>query len=171
MRIEMKYGVMFGFAVMLYVMIEHVLGFNTTRHDIGEYTRFGAVIIPVIGVFVGIKMKRNRDLKGVMTFGEGIKAGVIIAVVQTTLTTIFFLFYGSLINPDFLNSVIEFQRQKMVLAGAAEAEITSAMDQLRTMYSFPVQPLFQMVIGLLYGVVFSALFSLFLRKERLLEPV
>ena len=171
MRTELKYGLMFGFAVIAYVMVEHFMGFNTVRHDIGEYTRLGGIVIPLVALFFGIREKRNRDLMGHMTLVQGVKAGVLIALVQTTLTTVFFLLYAEFINPDFLNTVIEYQRAKMAQAGALENEIKAAVDQIRTMYSVPLQPVFQMTIGLLYGTVFSAIFSLFLRKEPAAERV
>ena len=171
MRTELKYGLVFGFAVMAYVMVEHFMGFNTVRHDIGEYTRLGGIIIPVLALFLGIRAKRNRDLGGHMTLVQGVKTGVLIALVQTTLTTLFFLVYAEFINPDFLSTVIEYQRMKMAQAGLLEAEIKTAIDQIRTMYSVPLQPVFQMTIGLLYGTVFSAIFSLFLRKEPAVDRV
>lgn len=169
MRTELKYGLIFGIAVMAYVMVEHFMGFNTVRHDIGEYTRLGSIIIPVLALFFGIREKRNKDFGGHMTLVQGVKTGVLIAFVQTTLTTLFFFLYAEIINPDFLNTVIEYQRTKMAQAGVLENEIRTAINQIRTMYSIPLQPVFQMIIGLLYGTVFSAIFSLFLRKEPAVE--
>ena len=36
MKTEVRIGVLFSGIVVVYVMIEHVLGWNTTRHDIGQ---------------------------------------------------------------------------------------------------------------------------------------
>lgn len=100
-----------------------------------------------------------------MTFGQGVKTGLMIAVIQTMLTTLFFLLYGNLIKPDFLPTMLEFERTKMVAAGQSESEITAQLGRLSTMYSLPVQPLFQMIIGVTYGFIVSLVFSALLKKK------
>ena len=98
MKTEVKYGVLFALIVVVYVLLEHFLGINTTRHDIGQYSRLAGGLVPILGIFFGIRSKRNHELNGVMTFGQGVKTGLLIAVIQTTLTTIWFLFYSTFID-------------------------------------------------------------------------
>ena len=117
MRTELKYGVMFAGIVVVYVMLEHLLGINTTRHDIGQYSRLAGVLVPIVGIFFGIKAKRDKELNGTMRFWQGVKTGFLIAVIQTTLTTLWFLFYGRVINPQFFDSMLEFERSRMIAAG------------------------------------------------------
>lgn len=166
MKTELKYGVIFAIVVVVYVMIEHFLGLNTTRHDIGQYTRFGGVLIPIIGIFVGIRAKRDRELNGSITFGQGVKTGFLIAVVQTTITTLWFWFYGAVLNPQFTDTMLEFERSKMLLAGRDEIAVRATIDRLKTIYSFPYLQLAQEVAGILYGTVFAIIFSAFLKKKR-----
>ncbi|MGH9970192.1 MAG: DUF4199 domain-containing protein [Pyrinomonadaceae bacterium] len=165
MKTELKYGLIFSLVVVVYVMIEHALGFNTTRHNIGQYTRLGGVLVPIVALFLGIKEKRNKELNGRLTFGQGVKTGVLIAVIQTTLTTLFFFVYGNIINPDFLPTLLEFERTKMSSGGYPEAEISAQLERLKAMYSLPVQPIFQMMIGISYGFVLSLLFSALLKRK------
>src|SRR5687768_12658197 len=129
MKTEIKYGVLFAAIVAVYVMIEHFAGVNTTRHDIGQYTRFGGVLVPVLGVFFGIRAKR-AELGGTLTFGQGVKTGALVAVIQTTLTTIWFLFYATVVNPTFLDTMLEFERTKMAAAGMSESDLTTGVNSM-----------------------------------------
>lgn len=165
MKTELKYGVLFAGVVVVYVMIEHFLGFNTTRHDIGQYTRLMGILAPIIGIFFGIREKRNKDLNGVMTFGQGVKAGFWVALIQTTITTAWFLLYGNVINPEFMDTILAFEESTMIAAGVPEATITQELDRMRSMFAFPTLQIFEEVLGISYGVFFAAIFSFFLRSK------
>lgn len=161
---ELKYGAIFAAIVVVYVMLEHILGFNTTNHAVGQYSRFGGVLVPIFGVLFGLIAKR-REL-GFMTIGQGIKSGFVIAITQTTLTTIWFLIYPNFINTEFYPTLLAFEQQKLMAQGIAASDIESRIGTLRWMFSFPVQPIFQMIIGVAYGVVFAMVFSLILRRKQ-----
>jgi Protein of unknown function (DUF4199) len=147
MKTEVKYGVLFAAIVVVYVMIEHLLGVNTTRHDIGQYTRLAGVIVPILAVFFGIKAKRDKELNGVMTFGQGVKTGFLIAVIQTTLTTIWFWFYSTVINPEYLDTMLAFERSQMLASGTPEGVIAADAESKRAFFSRPVFPDFPVAIG------------------------
>jgi hypothetical protein len=168
MKTELKFGVGFAAAVMVYVLIEHVLGFNTTNHETGQYSRLIALIFPILATYYGIRAKRDNQF-GSLTFGEGVKAGFLIALIQTTLTTLWFLFYAAVVNPEFLETLIRFERSRMAAAGAIEPEIAPKIEQLRWMYSLPVMPIFQMAAGTAFGTIWAVVFSWFLQKKA--EPV
>ena len=165
MKTELKYGVIFAAIVIVYVMIEHFLGFNTTRHDIGQYSRLAGVLVPIIGIFMGIKAKR-KELNGNLTFGQGVKTGFLIALIQTTITTLWFWFYGTVVNPQFVNTMLEFERSRMLARGTDAADARATIDRLKALYSFPFLQLAQEVAGILYGTIFAMIFSAFLKKKR-----
>lgn len=166
MKTEVKYGVLFAAIVIVYVMLEHFLGFNTTRHDIGQYTRLAGVIVPIVGIFFGIKAKRDNELNGVMTFGQGVKTGFLIAVIQTTLTTIWFWFYSTVINPEFLDTMLAFERSQMLAAGTPQAVIQADAESKRAFFRVPYFQIFQLVLGIAYGVVIAVVVSFFLRTKQ-----
>jgi hypothetical protein len=167
MKTEIRYGIIFALIVVVYVMIEHFLGFNTTRHDIGQYTRLAGVLVPILGIFFGIRAKR-QELNGRMIFGQGVKTGFLIAVIQTTITTLWFWFYGTVVNPQFMDTMLEFERAKMAAAGTDANTIATGIARMKSLYSTPTLQIFQEVLGIVYGTVFALIFSFFLRTRR--EP-
>jgi hypothetical protein len=59
-----------------------LLGVNITRHDIGRYTRLAGALCPSLLLFFGIREKRNKELHGIMTFGQDVETGLMMAVIQ-----------------------------------------------------------------------------------------
>jgi hypothetical protein len=165
MKTEIKYGVIFAAIVIVWVMFEHVMGYNSARQDIGEYTRLAGILIPIIGVFFGIKAKRDKDLAGAMTWGQGVKAGAAVAIVQTTITTLWFLIYALWINPQFMETMLAFERSKMLAAGTATAEVDASIAMMSKFYALPYFQMFQEAFGIISGVVFAIIFSLFLKRR------
>lgn len=166
MKTEIKYGVLFAGIVVIYVLIEHVLGINTTRHDIGQYTRLAGILVPILGIFFGIRAKRKNELSGTISFGQGVKTGFIIAVIQTTLTTFWFWFYGTIINPQFLDTMLAFERGQMLAAGIAPDIINASVEAKRAFFTVPKFQIFQEVLGISYGTLFAAIFSAFMRTRK-----
>lgn len=71
-----------------------------------------------------------------------------------------------MINPEYLDTLIAFEQSNMVAAGMHDADISAHVNQLHTMYSLPVQPIFQGVFGILYGVVFALIFSAIFKRNQ-----
>ena len=160
-KLEIRYGILFALIVIVYVMLEHFLGLNTSNHQMGQYTRFGGVLVPILGIFFGLNAK-CKEL-GSLSTKQGIRSGFIIALIQTSLTTLWFLIYPNFINPEFYSTMLEFEREKMIAQGLSQTEVTEKLETLKTMFSVPVQPIFQMIVGVIYGVFFAWVFSLFFR--------
>ena len=165
MKIEVKYGLYTGFGICLWMMAEHVLGFNSTRLDIGQFTRVFAVILPIVMIVLGIRDKRNIDFNGNLEVLDGVKCGLIISLTSGALTAIFFVVYGSFINPDYLDHLMAFEKSKMIGQGIPDAEIGPKLEAMRTMNTLPIQPMFQIVGSMISGLAISIIGSTILKKR------
>lgn len=166
MKTEIKYGLYTGLGICLWTLAEHVLGFNSTRFQIGQFTRVFGIILPIVMITLGIRDKRNIDLKGRLELKEGVKSGVWISVISGAITAIFFLIYGSVINPEYLDRLMIFEKSKMIGQGIPENEIGPKLEAMRTMNTFPVQPLFQLFGSIISGLAISIIGSSMLKKKR-----
>lgn len=166
MKSELRYATGFAVLTVVYTLIEHFLGFNTFNHRVGQYTRLAGIVFPIAAVYLGIRARRGECEAGSsFTFLRGLRAGFLVAVFLSVFTSLWFLLYGNVINPDFLGTLLDFEKTRMIDAGTPVAEVDASIDQLRTMYSFPVQPLVQTLLGIAYGTFFAAVFSIFMRRK------
>ncbi len=165
MKIEIKYGLYTALGVCLWKMAEHFLGFSTTRLEIGQFTRVFLILLPIVMIILGIREKRDFDFKGELDFYDGIKCGVLIAVVFGAITAVFFLVYQTYINPDYVERLVEFERSRMIGDGIAEKDIAAKIDAMKTMNSFPALVIFQFVGSIVSGLAIAIIGSLILRKK------
>ncbi len=165
MKIEVKYGLYTGLGICLWKMAEHFLGFNTTRLDIGQFTRVFGILLPIVMIVLGIREKRNVDFHGELLLYDGIRCGMTIALVYGAVTAVFFLIYQSYINPGYLTYLIAFERNRMIGDGIPEAEILAKVDAMRTMNSFPALLVFQFVGSMISGLAISIIGSGVLKKK------
>jgi phosphoribulokinase len=162
---EIKYGVITGLSVCCWVMIEYMLGFHTTEMEIGSYTNFVALIIPVVTLYLGIKEKRDSSPKGEITISKGVYTGVVISLISALITTIFMFLYYNYINPNFISIGIAFQKQKLIERGKSEAQIAAQINQIKEMFQVSYQLIFVILSSIGTGVTISLAISALLKRS------
>ena len=132
MKPEYRYGLLCGTGLSLWILIEFALGFHTTFLEIGQYSGYFSIIVPIIIIYVALKEQSLR-INGRLSVKEGINTGFQIAIYSAALFTLFLYVYNNYINPEWLNSLVEWERKKLLLGGASDDEIERFMDQNRRM--------------------------------------
>lgn len=97
------YGLAAAAGVFAWTMLEYLLGFHTSRAEIGRYSGFVGLIFPIIAILLGIAAAR-RARGGRIGFGEAFVQGAAISVVISALGAVSIWLYLTLINPGFLAS-------------------------------------------------------------------
>ncbi|GMN09604.1 hypothetical protein MTsPCn9_16470 [Croceitalea sp. MTPC9] len=152
---EIKWGIIFTIAALLWMVLEKALGWHDThieKHAI--YTNFFAIIAIVIFVFA-IREKRDKDLGGKMTWFQGVASGIIVSVVVAILSPLSQYLTHEFITPDYFKNAIAY---------AVESKGLSQKNA-ETFFSFKSY-LIQSAFGALgMGTVTSAIVALFLKKK------
>jgi len=153
--IEIKWGIIFTIATLLWTVLEKILGWHDVKIDKHPiYTNFFALIAIVIFVFA-LLAKRKNDFKGKITWFQGFLSGVIISLIVAVLAPLTQYISYEFISPDYFKNAIEYavENKKMSLKNA------------ETYFSFKSY-LIQSSFGALgMGGVTSAIISLFIRKK------
>ena len=136
MKIALKYGVAVTLIIAAWVALKHfVLHFEGPSAQLADLAVFNFTAIA--GLMLGIKSKRlaNGDS---LTFGDGLKTGILIAVTYSVLTSFYFMMLLTVVGPKLMQQEGETSLLKAFLA---------------------------ISIGFaLFGAIFSALIALVLRK-------
>ena len=132
MLLEYRYGLLCGTGLSIWILVEYALGFHTTSLEIGQYSGYFSIVVPIIVIYAALK-EQNSKTNGVITVKECINIGFQIAIYSAALFTLFLYIYTAYINPEWLNSVVEWQRKKLILSGASNDEIGRFMDKNRRM--------------------------------------
>ena len=152
---EVKWGLIFVTVALLWMVIERMAGLHGSRIE-QHATWTNLFAIPAIAVYVlALRDKRDRDLGGTMTFGQGFVSGLIITGVVAVLTPLSQWLTHTVITPDyFANAIAAADRMGMSSTADAEAYFNLA-NYIRL----------GVVGALAMGVVTSAVVAFFVRKS------
>lgn len=149
----------------LWTLMEHAMGFNTTNHQTGQYTRLVPALVFYACVGLAVWQKRKRQ-GNTLRFAEGFKTGAGVALLYGLLVTVWFAIYAEVINPDFQPTLMEFERARIPASATAE-EAATKMREVELTSGGSVQS-YLILFGFLalFGMAVAALVSLFLKKRR-----
>ena len=160
-----KYGVYALIISIIWTIIEHVLGYNTTNHETGQYARMLGAIVYYILVVVAIFAVRKQQ--GSLTFGEGFKTGAIVSLTYGVGITIWYALYGEVINTQFKPTLMAFERAKLEAAHATSDAIAAKMKEVdMSSGGSALSYVLLFVFMTLFGVVIAAIASLILRRRK-----
>src|SRR5205085_7364836 len=121
---EIKYAVISAIALVIWVTGEHLLGFTTTKMEIGEYTEPIIAIVTFIFLFFGIREKKRKGLNGHLTFMQGLRTVFFISLFYAILQGIWFAFYSHIINPDYSMLSLHFKEKQLAAEGKTPQQIS-----------------------------------------------
>ena len=153
--IEIKWGIIFAIATLLWMMLEKGLGWHDElidKHMI--YTNFFAIVAIAIYV-IALLDKRKNYYGGKMTWLQGFLTGLWIAVVVAVLSPLTQYITSTIITPEYFPNVIE-----------ASVELGKMTQEKAEKYFTLQNYIIQSVAGaLIMGAVTSAIVALFVKKK------
>jgi len=168
--VELKYGLFSSFLLFVWMVFEYTL-LVPNYHELGSYIGIVAAIIPVIGIYLGIREKRYKTNFGYITFQEAFKTGIVITFIIAVLVVVFTYVYYEYINPGYVNYLAAETEKSMLQNNAGRDEINAAVTIIRYQYSLNIQIIQQLLFILVGGSVISFIISMLLKKVRRIKPL
>ena len=175
MKVYLTYGFAMALAGSLLAIGLYLLGFHsqpdklTTAQIIGTT---GGLVIGVICITLGTQARR-AEVPATEEFGYGraLGTGVMIALVAATFNIGSTFLYCSLINPGFVDVIVQAQVEKFEAKGMSPAQIEGAEKMIRK-FSGPVfQSISGFIGGLLFGTLISLVTAAILKRPAAPEPL
>jgi hypothetical protein len=168
---EIKYGLIIGIGVSLFVLIEYLLGFHTKYLNIGRYTGYASTIIPIVGLYYAIRAKRLENPDKTITFKSAFITGLIASAIASVLISGFFFLYNTQINPGWINKALEADKKQLIKEGVKEKELESSM-KLRTELYSPQTQLTSVLFGtLINGAILTLIIAAIAARKAKTPPV
>lgn len=161
-----KYGVYALVITVIWTIIEHFLGYNTTNHEAGQYARMVGAFVFWLMVIIAIFSTR-KEQGGLLTLGQGLKVAAIVSVIYSLGVTILYSIYGEVVNTQFKPTLMAFERAKLEAAHETAEAITAKMKQvdLQTGGSV-VSYLFLFVFMFAGGMLIGFITSLIMKRRK-----
>ena len=123
MKPEIKYGLACGAALCAWIALEYLLGFHTTRPDLGAWTGLLSNLIPLAVLFLLLRKKRAALFDGRLSLGAGIWAGLLTSFVAALLVYCFLAAYTTYLNPTWIDQALEHKVALWRAEQVAEVDI------------------------------------------------
>lgn len=164
-RVVLKYlAIAVSFAIV-WMLMEHVLGFNTDRHEIGQYTRNATMIFFWVTVFLLMRETKKRQGHQ-LTWLQGFSLGVVYTLLFSLAFVILLLLYVQFINPEFYVTYREFTLHQLVASHATPKEMKEAMHEVDLSYNGSFQSYALLfTFSVIFGVVVSMIAALIYRTK------
>ena len=107
-KIEIKWAIIFTIVMLIWIALEKLVGLHSEhidKHPI--YTNFFSIV--AIAVYVlALLNKRKTDYNGIMSYKQGVMAGIIITIFVTIFSPFIQLITSTIITPEYFPNVIEY---------------------------------------------------------------
>ncbi len=164
----LKYGLLSAVTVIMIFIVSFLAFGVNENYQAQEILGYASIILSLLFVFFGIKHYRDHVNKGRLTFGQGMKLGILIVLIPSLAFGLFDLVYVTLINPEFADRYYEYQLNQMKLNMKPEEFQTSAkqMAASRELFKNPLFNFLLMTVTVfILGVIVTTISSLILMKK------
>lgn len=174
MKSFVKYGLWTGIISGLWGLVcFSVVGWLNTAFfhgsiaatDIRSYSGLFSIVILVVGIYLGMKQARLRAA-GILTYGQAVRTGVLIACVTGVLVACFSWLYCAVINPGYADFMVQDTGRALAAAGKTPQEITQRLEGVRREFSTGMQVMQALVGQTVVGAVVSLILGAFLRSRK-----
>ena len=163
MSAELKYGLITGTSVCLGLGLEYWLGFHTTRLAVSESSACISILILLFTLWLLLRHMQADTTAGRLGLVPAVAAGLQSSLVAALVVCSFLLVYSQFINPEWIDTTLDWKVAQLRAAGVAETVIRREIVLFRRANS-PAGLVATTVLGMtLMGAVFSFGLALLLR--------
>jgi Protein of unknown function (DUF4199) len=161
----LKYGLITGLGICGWMLLEHALGFHTTRFAAGEYSTYFSSLIPFGALYVMLRQRQQLANGRPLPLGPSVLAGIAVSVVTALIVYSFLIFYNQLLNPGWIDAALEWKVGQWRMQGMSEPAIREQILVFRHLNS-PRGLLLSLGAGMpVMGAILAYGITLFLRRS------
>lgn len=169
-RIVLVNGIIAGLIVSTILVITHPLvADGIINMNYGTLLGYASMVLALSMVFVGIKTYRDQVLGGVISFGQALKAGLLITLIASVIYAVSWDIYYRVAASDFTEKYTAHYIEKMEEEGASEEEISSMRNEMAKFSEMYENTIFRFGFTLLeilpVGLAITLLSAAIMRKK------
>ena len=160
-KIALNYGLILGFVSILL----HVVLFALGKHlDQDWKVSVLSIAITAVVIVLGIK-KFKESNNGLLSFGQGLKTGIAIAMISAVVYIVYTMIFMFVISPESMEHALEIARQKLLEDPNMTDETIEAALSIQKKFSAPAFLIpIMLIMSLFIGFVISLIATLIMKK-------
>jgi hypothetical protein len=173
-KIIITYGLIAGTIVagmMLITMPMYNSG--ALKIENGELLGYSTMVIALSVIFLGVKSYRDKHSNGVISFGKGLKIGLLITLIAGLMYGLAWEYIYPQVGDEFMQKYTELKIAEMKADGATEAKITEWKQESAQMVELYKNFFFRFTFTVIVeifpvGVIISLISAALLRRKEFL---
>jgi hypothetical protein len=123
------------------------------------------LLILVVSLFILVKSYRDNYLRGYITYGQAVGAGVVIFLYYAILTAIFTYILFAIIDPGLIDKQLAAAEELMAKRGLPQEAVDAGLKIQKKMMKPEIMAPISIFGNMLYGVIMSLIVAIFVKKE------
>ncbi|MDY7393719.1 DUF4199 domain-containing protein [Aureibaculum sp. 2210JD6-5] len=159
-QVALNYGLILGVLGIIQGLTFYAIG-NAYGNE--WYKAVISIAITIVVIVLGIKEYKKRN-NGFLTLGQGLKTGVGIALIASIISAIYIFIFAKFIEPDFVENIIEIQRQKFMENPNMSEEMMDNIGENTRKYFYLFTIGYIFIASIFIGFVVSLIASLVMKR-------
>ena len=165
-KIVLKYGTIASIIVVGIPAVSMVFtGSGRDSFDMGEVIGYSSMIVAMGLVYFAMRYFRDKENEGELTFGQGMKIGVLISAMGGAAWGLYNYIFVTFIMPDFNEQYYAHQTGQEIGSPEFEQGFAQMMEANGFMFSKAGGTLLMFVTVFLIGFIISVISSLILQRK------
>jgi hypothetical protein len=164
-----RYGMFAALIILALSTVNLFIVAKSADYATQEVLGYLTIVLAMIFVFLGIRHFRDRVNDGSLSFGEGFKVGLLIALIPAVFFGLFDLLYTEVINPSWKEEYYGHYAEQLRNSTPPEklaAELDS-LEKQKYLFSKPfMQFLIMTLTVFIIGVIVTIISALSLRRNK-----
>jgi hypothetical protein len=154
-------GAILGVASIIFSLVLYASGNHLPPHWSASVV---SLVLFVVLIVIGTKQFKAAN-GGFLTWGEGVKIGVGIAVLAGLIVVIYNYFFANYIEPDYMAQLMEIQNQAFLDQGMTEEQIEATNAMTSAFQSPGVMAAVGIISYAIGGFIVSAITAAIMKKS------
>lgn len=163
-KMALKWGAITGAAMILLSLLSYYGGMM--ENTLMQWVSY---MLLALGIFMGIRNHRDKELGGYMSYGRGVGTGVLIALFAGILLSVFTLLFYGVIDPSAMDELKRIQEEGMYERGMSDEEIEMGLKfvtpGMMALFALPAITFFGLIISLILSAILKRNKPLFIEEQ------
>lgn len=162
LQTEIKYSLITFLGIVLFYTVLYFL----PQVESPENSRlaYGALLIPVATIYLGIKERKDKFLKGEIDFAKAFATGLIITIFYSTLVGMLLAVAWPWLDLQLTPEIVATERARLTGEGFSPAEVNESIRQLKGMTSRTMQTMQTFMSNLISGMLISLVVAFIIKR-------
>lgn len=156
----LKYAIITALAMFIFSIILYITGMYLNSN-----VNLLTYIIMLAGLVFAVKDRRDKDLGGMISFGEGFKTGFLFCMITGVITVVFSLIMMNFIAPEMMGEILKKAETDMINKGLPDDQVEMAMEWTRKFTSPIWITIWSLVSTAFFGAILSLIVAAIFKKD------